>query len=242
MDPKYPITNTQLPPNYHPITDQLLTNLPYRCRGVGRANGRVRVRIPGVTRGRRHGGPGGHRSGPGRARASRNQSFKRLFIIEQFKSGVGADRVERAGRWTRAPVGRAHGPEGDGGGARRARRRGHRRQSVPKRSNRKRRCFLHRRRRGNREGLGLATRGRRRGGVCARARRRGHGRYFFTFGECLSIGISFYFRMGNLILTYSVLFIVASGRRGVRGGGRGRPGAFARRRRRCVCMYLLTLV
>ena len=144
MDPKYPITNTQLPPNYHPITDQLLTNLPYRCRGVGRANGRVRVRIPGVTRGRRHGGPGGHRSGPGRARASRNQSFKRLFIIEQFKSGIGADRVERAGRWTRAPVGRAHGPEGNRGGARRARRRGHRRQSVPKRASRKRRRFLHR--------------------------------------------------------------------------------------------------
>jgi hypothetical protein len=40
--------------------------------------------------------------------------------------------------------------------------------------------------------------------------------------------------MGNSTLTYSVLFIVTGGCRGVRGGGRGRPGAFARRRRRCV--------
>ena len=138
-----PFHGSQIP-NYQPITVQSLTNIPYRCRGLGRANGRVRVRVSGVTRGRGHGGPGGHRSGPGRTRASRNQSFKRLFFfIEQFKSGAGADRVERAGRWTRAPVGRAHGPEGDGGGARRARRRRHRRQSVPKRSNRKRRGFLH---------------------------------------------------------------------------------------------------
>ena len=77
--PKHPITNTQLPPittNHRPISH---TNLPYRCRGLGRANGRVRVRIPGVTRGRGHGGPGGHRTGPGRTRASRNQSFEQLF-------------------------------------------------------------------------------------------------------------------------------------------------------------------
>ena len=144
--PLYPNTRLQIP-NYRPITTNHRpishTNLPYRCRGLGRANGRVRVRISGVTRGRGHGGPGGHRSGPGRTRARRIQSFKRLFIIEQFKPGVGADRVERAGRWTRAPVGRAHGPEGDGGGARRARRRRHRRQSFPKRSSRKRRGFLH---------------------------------------------------------------------------------------------------
>ena len=138
----YPNTRLQIP-NYHPITTQSLTNLPYRCRGVGRANGRVRVRVPGVTRGRGHGGPGGHRSGPGRTRASRIQSFFKFFKFFKFKSGVGADRVERAGRWTRAPVGRAHGPEGNRGGARRARRRGHRRQSVPQRSSRKRRCFLH---------------------------------------------------------------------------------------------------
>ena len=80
--PLYPNTRLQIP-NYRPITTNHRpishTNLPYRCRGLGRANGRVRVRIPGVTRGRGHGGPGGHRTGPGRTRASRNQSFEQLF-------------------------------------------------------------------------------------------------------------------------------------------------------------------